>query len=63
MIAIRSYRHCDDEVGLSLLEAAYFGHEERSQVRDECLDDKDNRDHSELSQLISGQLRREFGED
>lgn len=61
--ASRSYRHCDNEVGLSLLEAAQLGNYEGCQIGDECLDNEDDGNHGELSQLLGGQLRRQLGED
>lgn len=51
-----TYRHRDHEVRLALLEAAHLGDQKRSEVGDEGLNDKDKRDHSKVSQFLSGQL-------
>ena len=58
-----TYSHCDDEVGLPLLEAKTFGNDECSKIGDDGLDDKDDGDHSEVSQLLSSQLRGKLGKD
>lgn len=58
-----SYRHCDDKVGLSLLEAKAFGDDKRSKIGDDGLDDEDDGDHGEISQLLCGQLGCKLGKD
>jgi hypothetical protein len=58
-----TYRHCNNEVGLSLLEAKTFGYDKRSKVGDDSLDNEDDRDYSEICQLLSCQLRRKLGKD
>ena len=58
-----TYRHCNHEVGLPLLEAKAFGYDKGSKIGDDGLDDEDDRDHGEISQLLSSQLRGKLGED
>jgi hypothetical protein len=57
-----SYCHCNQKVGLSLVEPAHFGHDKRGDVRYECLYDKDNGDDCKVGQLVGGQLRCELCE-
>jgi len=58
-----TYRHGNNEVGLPLLETKAFGYNEGSEVGDDGLDDKDDRDYGEISQLLSSQLRGKLGKD
>lgn len=51
-----TYSHGDNKVGRSLLESAYLGDEECGEVRDEGLDDEDDRDDGKLRELLSCQL-------
>jgi hypothetical protein len=55
------YRHCDHKVGSSLVESAYPGYEKRSDVGYEGLYNEDDRNNSEVGQLLGRQLRRELG--
>jgi hypothetical protein len=62
--AIRdAYGHGHQEVGRPLLEAAYLRHQQRSDVRYECLHNENEWDDSEVGQLIGRQLRGELGKD
>ncbi len=58
-----TYRHCSDEVRLSLLETEELGDNDRSEIGDDCLHNEDDRDHCEIGQLLCGQLRCKFRED
>lgn len=57
------YRHSNDKVGPSLLEATYSRHKERSEIGDQCLYNEDDWDDSKLRELVSRQLRSELCED
>jgi len=56
-----TYCHGNDKVGRSLVELAYPRHEKGGKVGDECLNDKDDGNDGQLSQLLGRQLGGEFG--
>lgn len=63
MVLGTTYRHCSDEVGLSLLEAKQLSDDKRSDVGDDCLDNENDGNHGKVSQLLCSQLRSQLGED
>ena len=57
------YRHGNHKVGAALLEPAYLGDEQGSQVGDERLYDEDEGNDGKFSELLGGQLRGKLGKD